>query len=334
MDPILIVALFIAAIFLTFSVVHFYILRPYFAGGICTSKARLDGKTAIVTGANTGIGKETVVDFAKRGARVIMACRNLKKAEATMKEIIENTGNKDLVVKHLDLVSLRSVREFAQDINNSEARLDILVNNAGVFNLPELTKTEDGFEMTMGVNHFGHFLLTNLLLDLLKRTAPSRVVVVSSVLHRGQPKGLTPALNFENLDGEICYNAFMAYAQSKLANILFTRELARRLEGTGVTVNSLHPGKICTEIRRHFSWWRKLTWDVVFKHFGKTPEQGAQTQIHLAVSEEVEGVSGLYFADCKEDEPSKYAQDDVAARKLWDISAQRVGLQMSSRQRI
>ena len=335
MDALLIVAIFIVAIFITFySVFHSYFLRPYFAGGVCTSKARLDGKTAIVTGANTGIGKETVVDFARRGARVVMACRNLEKAEAAMKEIIENTGNKNLVVKHLDLVSLRSVRAFARDINNTEERLDILVNNARVFNLPELTKTEDGFETTMGVNHFGHFLLTNLLLDLLKRTAPSRVVVVSSVLHRAQRKGSTAGLNFENLNGEIFYNGFMAYAQSKLANILFTRELARRLEGTSVTVNSLHPGKISTEIRRHFSWWRKLTWDVVFKHFGKTTEQGAQTQIHLAVSEEVEGVSGLYFADCKEDEPSKYAQDDVDAMKLWELSTQRVGLEMMSRQRI
>jgi retinol dehydrogenase-14 len=171
----------------------------------------LDGKTAIVTGANTGIGKETAAEFAKRGARVIMACRNLNQAEAAMKEIVQNTGNKSVVVTHLDLASLKSVRAFAEDVKN-EARLDILINNAGVFNLPAFSKTQDGFEMTMGVNHFGHFLLTNLLLDLLKQSAPSRVVVVSSVLHRGQPTGTAPGLNFENMNSEISYDGFMAYA--------------------------------------------------------------------------------------------------------------------------
>jgi light-dependent protochlorophyllide reductase len=292
----------------------------------------LDGKTAIVTGANTGIGKETAADFARRGARVIMACRNLDQAEAAMKEIVQKTGNKSVVVKHLDLASLKSVRAFAEDVKNNEARLDILINNAGVFNLPEFSKTEDSFETIMAVNHFGHFLLTNLLLDLLKQSAPSRVVVVSSVLHRGQPTGSAPELNFENMNSEISYNGFMAYAQSKLANILFTRELARRLEGTGVTVNSLHPGKISTDIRRHFSSWKKFTWNVLFRHFGKAVEEGAQTQIHLAVSEELEEVSsGLYFSDCKQEEPSKHAQDDVAAKKLWDVSAKLVGLEVTSR---
>ena len=330
MYPLLILAILIACMS-CYVLFHIYILRPHIAGGVCTSKARLDGKTAIVTGANTGIGKETAADFARRGARVIMACRNLDQAEAAMKEIVQKTGNKSVVVKHLDLASLKSVRAFAEDVKNNEARLDILINNAGVFNLPEFSKTEDGFETIMAVNHFGHFLLTNLLLDLLKQSAPSRVVVVSSVLHRGQPTGSAPELNFENMNSEISYNGFMAYAQSKLANILFTRELARRLEGTGVTVNSLHPGKISTDIRRHFSSWKKFTWNVLFRHFGKTVEEGAQTQIHLAVSEELEGVSGLYFSDCKQEEPSKHAQDDVAAKKLWDVSAKLVGLEVTSR---
>ncbi|CAB3993727.1 Hypothetical predicted protein [Paramuricea clavata] len=326
MYPLLILAILITC----YVLFHTYILRPYIAGGVCTSKARLDGKTAIVTGANTGIGKETAAEFARRGARVIMACRNLNQAEEAMKEIVQTTGNRSVVVKHLDLASLKSVRAFAEDVKN-EARLDILINNAGVFNLPEFSKTEDSFEMTMGVNHFGHFLLTNLLLDLLKQSPSSRVVVVSSVLHRGQPTRKAPGLNFENMNSEISYNGFMAYAQSKLANILFTRELARRLEGTGVTVNSLHPGKISTDIRRHFSPWKKFTWNVLFRHFGKSVEEGAQTQVHLAVSEELEGVSGLYFSDCKEDEPSKHAQDDVAAKKLWEVSAKLVGLEVTSR---
>ena len=325
MYPLLILAILIAY----YVLFHTYILRPYIAGGVCTSKARLDGKTEIVTGANTGIGKETAAEFAKIGARVIMACRNLNQAEAAMKEIVQNTGNKSVVVTHLDLASLKSVRAFAEDVKN-EARLDILINNAGIFNLPAFSKIEDGFEMTMGVNHFGHFLLTNLLLDLLKQSAPSRVVVVSSVLHRGQPTGTAPGLNFENMNSEISYDGFMAYAQSKLANIIFTRELARRLESTGMTVNSLHPGKISTDIRRHFPAWKKFTWNVLFRHFGKTIEEGAQTQIHLAVSEELEGVSGFYFSDYRQEEPSKHAQDDVAAKKLWEVSAKLVGLGVTS----
>ena len=304
-----------------YAIFHAYILRPYIAGGVCTSRAKLEGKTVLVTGANTGIGKETALDLAKRGARVIMACRNLHKAEKALKEIVQKSGNKHIVAKRLDLASLKSVREFAEDVNKNEARLDVLINNAGVFtNNKTLTKTEDGFETHMGVNHLGHFLLTNLLLDLLKKSAPSRIVVVSAL-------GLsTNEFNFENMNGEIAYGPFEANGQSKLATILFTRELARRLDGTGVTANSLHPGVILTDIGRNLSKLQAIFFHYIFSHFAKTSFEGAQTTIHLAVSDELDGVTGLYFVDCKEKRPGEAALDDQAAKKLWEVSAKLVGL--------
>ena len=170
------------------------------------STKRLHGKTVIVTGANSGIGKETVLDLAGRGVLVIMACRNLKEAGKAMKEIVEKTGNKNIVAKHLDLSSLKSVQSFAEDIKSNESRLDILIKNAGVFNLPKLTKTEDSFETTKVANHLGHFLLTNLLLDLLKKSALSRIVVGSSRRHREWSNGPTTGLNFENMNGEIFFD--------------------------------------------------------------------------------------------------------------------------------
>ena len=316
------------AIFVVFyGVFHAYILRPYIAGGVCTSKAKLHGKTVIITGANTGIGKETAFDLARRGARVIMACRNLEKAEKSLKEIVQKSGNNNVVAKRLNLASLESIRDFAADINQNEPRLDVLINNAGVMAVQTFTKTEDGFETQMGVNHLGHFLLTNLLLDLLKRSAPSRVVVVSSLAHWFSTK---TGLNFENMNGEISYDAYDAYGQSKLANILFTRELARRLEGTGVTANSLHPGAVATELGRHLPYFLQVTVGPIYPFFTKTSEQGAQTNIHLAVAEELNGVSGLYFADCKERIPAETAQDDQAAKKLWDVSAKLVGLETAT----
>ena len=312
-------AIFIAC----YAVFHVFILRPYIAGGVCTSKARLEGKTAIITGSNVGIGKETALDLARRGAKVILACRDIQKAEAALKEIVKKSGNENIAAKHVDLASLKSVRDFAEDINKNEPRLDILINNAGVMAVQTLTKTQDGFETQMGVNHLGHFLLTNLLLDLLKKSAPSRVIVVSSVGHWFVTR---TGMNFENMNGEISYDPLDAYGQSKLANILFTRELARRLEGTSVTANSLHPGFVATELSRHYPEWMQVIFKPVYRQLSKTPMEGAQTSIHLAVSEELEGVTGLYFADCKEKIPAETAQDDKAARKLWEISAKLVGV--------
>ena len=303
--------------------VIYQLIRIYVVGGICTCNVKMDGKTVIITGANAGIGKETALDLAKRGARVIMACRDLKRSEAALNDIVERTGSKKVVLKQLDLASMKSIRKFAEDINKNEPELHVLINNAGVGCLPQLERTEDGFEMIMGVNHLGHFLLTNLLLDLLKKSSPSRIVVVSSMSH----KLFTTEMKFDYINSDKLYNKWETYSQSKLANILFARELAKRLQGSGVTANSLHPGFIITDIFRHFHhlhvtfFWKPLAFLL-----GKTPEQGAQTTIYLAVSDEVEGISGLYFDNCKPQEPSKEAQDDAAAKKLWRTSVDIVEL--------
>lgn len=302
--------------------VFLYCLRKYFLGGVCNSTAKLDGKTVIITGANTGIGKETAVDLAERGARVIIACRNVHKGTAALKEIQQRSGSQHVYLEQLDLASLDSIRDFAARIKKSEAKLHILINNAGVCMGNKFTRTEDGFETTFGVNHLGHFLLTNLLLDLLKKSAPSRIVNVSSSGYSREKE-----IKFEDINDEKSYKPFKAYVLSKLANVLFTRELAKRLEGPGVTTYALHPGVIYTEIGREFNYpllLKILT--IIFWIVLKTPKQGAQTTIYCAVAEELEGESGRYYSDCAEKQVTDYAKDDQAARKLWDVSAEYVGL--------
>ncbi|XP_041916792.1 retinol dehydrogenase 11-like [Alosa sapidissima] len=297
-------------------------IRRWMAGGICRSKARLDGRTALITGANTGIGKETAVDLAGRGARVILACRDMGRANQAADEIRKRSGNGNVVVKQLDLASLQSVRALAADVKASEERLDILINNAGIMMCPKW-KTEDGFEMQFGVNHLGHFLLTNSLLDLLKKSAPSRVVNVSSLAHE---KG---KIHFDDINLDKDYNPMKSYRQSKLANVLFSQELAKRLEGTGVTVYSLHPGVIRTELGRHLwptiALWKRLFFQPLIL-FIKSPWEGAQTSIYCAVDESLQNTSGLYYSDCAPKQAAPQACDAAAATKLWDISASMVGL--------
>ncbi|TRZ17433.1 hypothetical protein HGM15179_009687, partial [Zosterops borbonicus] len=284
------------------------------------------GKTVIITGANSGLGRAAAAELLRMRARVIMGCRDRARAERAAREIRAEVGEREdgageLVVRELDLASLRSVRAFCHRVLQEESRLDVLINNAGIFQCPYM-KTEDGFEMQFGVNHLGHFLLTNLLLGLLKNSAPSRIVVVSSKLYKyGE-------INFEDLNSEISYNKSFCYSRSKLANILFARELARRLEGTGVTVNSLHPGIVRTNLGRHVNipLLAKPLFNLVSWAFFKTPLEGAQTSIYLASSPDVEGVSGKYFGDCREEELLPKAMDDLVARKLWDISEVMVGL--------
>ncbi|XP_067298271.1 retinol dehydrogenase 11 [Pseudorasbora parva] len=297
-------------------------LRRWLAGGVCRSKARLDGKTVLITGANTGIGKETAVDMAQRGARVILACRDMGRANKAADEIRKRSGNGNVVVKRLDLASLQSVRALAKDVQQNEERLDILINNAGIMMCPQW-QTKDGFEMQFGVNHLGHFLLTNLLLDLLKKSTPSRVVNVSSLAHE---KG---EIYFDDINLEKDYEPQKSYRQSKLANVLFTRELAARLKGTGVTTYSLHPGVIRTELGRHFLavlplWKKLLLLPIIF--FVKTPWQGSQTTIYCAVDESLQNTSGLYYSDCAPKEAAPQGRDDAAAQRLWDLSTSMVGL--------
>ncbi|KAG8328158.1 retinol dehydrogenase 14 [Homalodisca vitripennis] len=290
--------------------------------GICSSRSRMDNKTVIITGCNSGIGKETALDLARRGARVIMACRNMEQANKVREQIVETTKNNNVIVKKLDLSSLSSVRSFADDINRTERRLDVLIHNAGMANTFSKQRTADGLEITMATNQFGPFLLTHLLIDLLKRSAPSRIVVVASSLYR------LASVNLNNPNPVNTLPAYLYYS-SKYANILFTRELARRLEGTGVTANCLHPGLIDSGIWRNVP--APLSWglNLIVKGFFKTPEQGAQTSIYLAVSEEVTGVNGKYFSDCKEASLSSGIQDMALAKKYWEICEELVQLKSS-----
>jgi NAD(P)-dependent dehydrogenase (short-subunit alcohol dehydrogenase family) len=206
-------------------------------GGDFTKDTRIPDKVVVITGANAGIGKETAIDLARRGGKVYIACRDQERAETALKEIKERSGSDNVHFLQLDLASLDSVREFSKKFHGLESQLHILINNAGVMACPK-SQTKDGFEMHMGTNHLGHFLLTNLLLDLLKAGTPSRVVVVSSLFH------IFGKIRQDDFMAEKFYFRWFAYGSSKLANILFTRELAKKLEGTGVTVNSLHPGKL------------------------------------------------------------------------------------------
>ncbi|XP_046379980.1 retinol dehydrogenase 12-like [Haliotis rufescens] len=304
--------------------VGYHALRRYFGGGVCHSRARLDGKTVLITGANCGIGRETARDLAGRGARVILACRDVTKAERAADDIRKNTGNPEVVVRVVDLASLESVRKFAREVTEKEKRLDVLINNAGVMFCP-YWKSQEGYEMQFAVNHLGHFLLTNLLLDLLKKSAPSRIICVSSLAHR---RG---RINFEDINMEQHYDSLMAYGQSKLANVLFARELARRLQGTEVTANSLHPGVVKTELGRHLSvmgvsWFKQTLFKVASLIFIKTPVQGAQTTIFCAVDESLNDVSGKYFSDCAEKGTAAQGQDDEVAKQLWDLSCKMVNL--------
>ncbi|XP_068151173.1 retinol dehydrogenase 12-like [Drosophila tropicalis] len=285
--------------------------------GKFSEKTNESGKVVIVTGANTGIGKETVRELARRGATVYMACRDMEKSEKARRGIVEETKNQNVFSKHLDLSSLDSIRKFVEDFKTEQDQLHILINNAGVMRGPRRL-TKDGFEMQIGVNHMGHFLLTNLLLDNLKAAHSSRIVVVSSGVH------CIGKIKTTDLNSEKSYSEGGAYSQSKLANILFTRELAKRLEGTRVTVNALHPGAVNTELGRNWSAGRIL-WPIL-SPFMKSPEGGAQTTLYVALDPQLELVSGLYFGDCKPINVSKAAKDDKTGKWLWEESEKWTGL--------
>ncbi|KAH9512304.1 retinol dehydrogenase 12 (all-trans 9-cis 11-cis) [Bulinus truncatus] len=293
------------------------LIRLHLAGPTYRGLERIDGKTVIITGANTGIGKETAKELARRGGRVILACRDVEKANKAKEEIIKVTSNQNVFVHKLDLASFKSIREFCKNFNETEERLDILINNAGVMMCPKL-KTEDGLEMQIGVNHFGHFLLTNLLLDKLRSCAPSRIIIVSSLMH------MMGKINFDDLNSDKSYSSVGAYSQSKLANMLHVRALMKRLEGTGVTVNGLHPGSVDTELLRHFKILflpiGKILSKPIRAYFLKNPFKGAQTTVYAAVDSSLETISGKYFSDCKLATCSRQALNDEAAEKLWQIS--------------
>lgn len=287
-------------------------------GARYSSSVKLKGKTAIVTGSNTGIGKSTALDLAKRGARVILACRSKERAEAAAFDIRRESGNNQVVFMQLDLASLKSVRSFAETFLKTEPRLDILINNAGVMGPG---RTEDGFGMAFGVNHLGHFLLTNLLLERLQKSGPSRVVTVSALLHRlGKINFPLLASNKDLVLGQSTWHNIQAYCNSKLCNVLFTRELANRLEGTNVTCYSLHPGVIQTEVCRSMSLWLQLLMMPFAKLFFLNPEEGSQTTLHCALQEGIEPLSGRYFSNCELQQVGAKGRDDALAKKLWEVS--------------
>ncbi|KAM9860229.1 retinol dehydrogenase 12 [Aulostomus maculatus] len=274
----------------------------------------LRGKTAIVTGANSGIGKYIAMDFARRGAHVILACRSESLGTAALKEIQEKTGNSDVHLRLVDLSSLNSVREFAQKILEEEKALHILVNNAAVSGLPRQI-TKDGFDTSFATNHLGPFLLTSLLLDLIKRSAPARIVTVSSVNHkRGQ-------VDFSHFHGEnLTYSMDVVYNHTKLHNIICTNELARRLQGAGVTANSVHPGIVMTGVMRHYPFWIRCIFNLIGALFFKSAEEGAVSSIYCAVAEETEGITGKYFdSDCSLVLPAPLARDPALAVKDFEL---------------
>lgn len=274
------------------------------------------GKTVVVTGATTGIGKATALALARQGANLVIPARDRARGEAARKEILAARvgGRVDLLIA--DLSSLASTRALAEEIRGTYPGLHVLVNNAGV-SRPKRATSVDGFEMTFAVNYLAPFLLTNLLLDRLKESAPARVVNVASGAHAKR-------LDFDNLQSERGYSLMGAYSASKLALILFTYELARRLEGTGVAVNAVHPGGVRTEIYRDLGRISRLGVRLIWPLL-RTPEEGARTSVYVATAPELEGISGRYFADSREARSAPASYDLATARRLWEVSERMVG---------
>lgn len=290
--------------------------------GKCKCMNRLDGKTVLITGGSTGIGYETARTLAARGARVIITCRDMEVGETALKKIISVTGNPNVALKYLDFCSLGCVKRFAEDILSTEEELHILINNAGRAGPSVRTMTRDGFETTIQSNHLGPFLLTHLLLDLVKKSAPSRIIVVSSMVHYWSQ------IDLDDFFVERRYSHTKAYGISKLLNIYFAQELADRLRGERVTVNSLHPGLVRTRFFRNYPvtvvsrFFRLL----LVPLFAKSPYEGAQTTIHLALAPELANTTGKYFMDCKEAKPGSHTRNPVLQRKIWEMSEKVLGL--------
>ena len=278
----------------------------------------MQDKVCMVTGATAGIGRVTATALARQGAAVIIASRNPQRCAETAARTRQETGNARVDYLAADLSSQAQIRQLVEEFHKRYDRLDVLVNNAGAFYMRR-QESVDQIEMTFALNHLNYFLLTNLLLDTIEASAPARIVNVSSDAHRGGQ------IRFDDLQGQKKFSGWRAYAQSKLANVLFTYELARRLEGKEVTANALHPGFVATRFAENNGGLYKAAMSLVHL-FARTPEQGARTSIYLASSPQVEGVSGKYFTDEKPVDSDPASYDQVSARRLWDVSAEMTGL--------
>ena len=283
----------------------------------------IEGKTCLITGSTSGIGKQIAIGLAKLKANVVLVGRKKARCEALLEEIRRNisTDSSKNRISYLlaDLSSQASIRQLADEFLANHERLDVLLNNAGVF-LPKRLTTIDGIEYTFAVNHLAPFLITNLLFERIKASSPSRIITTSSVAHRGAH------INFDDLQLERRrYNGLKAYSQSKLANILFTKELSRRSKGSGVTSNCFHPGAVRTNLIQSGPWYYRLIWATV-RPFLVSPWRGADTAIYLASSSDVEGISGKYFVRRKEVGLSDSADDQDAAIRLWKISEELTGI--------
>jgi NAD(P)-dependent dehydrogenase (short-subunit alcohol dehydrogenase family) len=279
----------------------------------------MSGKICLVTGATNGIGKAAAQALAQLGATVVIVGRNAPKTAQLVEEIRASSGNNNVDSLLADLSSQQEVRRIADEFKSSYPHLHVLLNNAGgTFTTRQLSV--DGIEMTFALNHLAYFLLTNLLLDTIKASAPARIINVSSDAHSGGK------IDFDNLQGERSYSGFGPYGNSKLANILFTTELAHRLEGTGVTVNALHPGLTSTGFGKNNPGFLMKIMGAVIPLIARSPEKGAATSIYLASSPQVQSITGKYFVDCKVTQPAPQAADRTVARRLWDVSAEMVHL--------
>ncbi|RWS29031.1 Retinol dehydrogenase 11-like protein [Leptotrombidium deliense] len=284
----------------------------------------MDGKVVIITGANTGIGKEAARMFARLNAKVIIACRCLQSGRSAAEDISNSTQNSNIIVKECDLRSLKSVRNFVDDVLSTEERLDVLVCNAGIGGQFGRNLTEDNIEVQFQTNHLSHFLMVNLLTDLLKRSSPSRVVITSSSAHRFGTLDIENMIRFD----KYISHPFFAYSDTKLANLLFMRELSRKLKNSAVTVNALHPGAVYTNIIKYNKvWYMKII--LIFLCFlqNRSVEEGAQTIVYLSSSAEVNGVTGKYFVDCQPSNYNPTVDDRFLSKKLWDVSQQLCSLQ-------
>jgi len=280
----------------------------------------MQGKTVVVTGGTSGIGEVAALRLAEKGARIVLIARDQARAAATLAKLKNANPTAAHAAHYGDLSALAEMKRVAGEVAASERRIDVLVNNAGAVFLAHKTSV-DGLEMTFATNHMAYFVVTNILLDRLKATPGARIVSTASDAHR------SGRLDFDDLQSEKSYGSFRVYGTSKLCNILFTREVARRLDGSGVTANCLHPGFVGTRFGQNnaSNIFTKLLRDAVMS-LGISPEEGAKTIIHLASSPDVATISGEYFYKSKVAEPTAAAQNDADARRLWDVSAKIAGL--------